>query len=182
MTIPPTFLALDDTQNVADDSPTEENIALDASLVVSSDLEDTQESMTPPKYAFSEAPDVEVELPFEPVESVSDETDILPPLRTDEFTILDSEVFIDDDTDVSSMVDIEETAEVDITAEHDSNVVQMKANEDSMPTDSYTINDEADILALEQDYEDEFTATQALNKRDSTCCRGNRRENGTWQR
>ena len=33
-----------------------------------------------------------------------------------------------------------------------------------MTTDSYTINREADFDILEQDYEDELTATQALNK------------------
>ena len=158
--------ALEDTQSLADDSPTEENIALDANLVVSSDLEDTQEAIAPPKYGSSEAPEVDIELPFEPVESISDKTDILPPLRTDEFTILDSEVFIDDDADISSIIDIDlqETAEVKTVREEDSNVVQMISPDDTMQTDSYTINDEADIRALEQDYEDEFTATQALNK------------------
>ncbi len=157
--------ALDDTQNLADDSPTEENIALDAELVVSSDLEDTQEAVSPPKYGFAEAPEVDVELPFEPVESVSDQTDILPPLRTDEFTILDSEVFIDDDEDVSSVIDsLSDTVETEVAVERESNVVQIKSIDETMATDSYTINDEADIRKLEQDYEDEFTATQALNK------------------
>ncbi len=50
----------------------------------------------------------------------------------------------------------------DITA-RDLQAVEVTPEDDTSETDAYTINDEVELNILEQDYEDELSATQALN-------------------
>jgi hypothetical protein len=50
----------------------------------------------------------------------------------------------------------------DIT-ERDLEAVQMDMDDDTLITSEYTVSQEVDYKILEQDYEDEMTATQALN-------------------
>jgi hypothetical protein len=50
----------------------------------------------------------------------------------------------------------------DVT-ERDLMAVPVDTGDDTIETDSYTISKEVDYNILEQDYEDEMTATQALN-------------------
>ena len=94
------------------------------------------------------------------------ETDIIaPPERIDEDVLIDSEVLPDDDEyDMSIIVDATKMPNPDDVTERDLMAVPVDDDTAQTPVaDAYTINDEVDIDMLEQDYEDELTATQALN-------------------
>ena len=51
----------------------------------------------------------------------------------------------------------------DDAPEHDLKAVEILSDDETTDSGSYTINEEVDYQVLEQDYEDEMTATQALN-------------------
>ncbi len=150
--------------DLSDDSPTEENLALDADLILGTGLEGASDSSLSKDFGFAAATALDIELPFEPLTPVSDKTDILPPVRTDERSILDSEVMPEDDYDMSVIVDTTKVPQTEDATERDLKAVEVTAGDDTSILDSYTITKEIDYRVLEQDYEDEFTATQALNK------------------
>ncbi len=163
-----------DTENLAaiqidgdlsDDSPTEENLALDADLVIGAGLVSGSESAESQDFDFAKTSALDIELPFEPVATISDETDVLPPLRTDEVSILDSEILADEDGDydMSVLIDATKMPRPDDVPEHDLMAVEIVADDETAISNNYTINKEVDYQVLEQDYEDEMTATQALN-------------------
>lgn len=148
--------------DLSDDSPTEENLALDADLVMGTGLSEGS-SIDVSEVAFAKPVEVDVELPFEPVAS-SDETDIIAASRTDEVSILDSEVLPgDDDYDMSVIIDATQMPQADDVTEKDLKAVEIPAENDTLIAENYTIAKEVDYQILEQDYEDEMTATQALN-------------------
>ena len=163
-----------DTENVAaiavdydlsDDSPTEENLVLDADLVMGTGLGAGSGDNVASDFGFAATSSLDVELPFEPVASVSDATDILPPMRTDEHSILDSEVLPgEDDYDMSVIVDATKMPRPEDVTERDLKAVEIVPDDDTLVAQNYTISKEVDYHVLEQDYEDEFTATQALNE------------------
>ncbi|MBT8101880.1 MAG: hypothetical protein KJO95_02865 [Gammaproteobacteria bacterium] len=154
--------------DVDDDSPTEENLELDADLVMGTGLEVGSHVDKTGDFDFGSATAVDIELPFEPESSVmAGDTDMITSVRTDENTILDSEILPDDeDYDLSVILDATKMPQPDDITERDLQAVEVSADGDTISTDSYTINGEADFEALEileRDYQDEFTATQALN-------------------
>jgi hypothetical protein len=163
-----------DTENVeaigvdydlSDDSPTEENLVLDADLVMGTGLGAGSGDSAASDFGFAATSSLDVELPFEPVASVSDETDILPPMRTDEHSILDSEILPgEDDYDMSVIVDATKMPQPEDVTERDLKAVEIVPDDDTLIAQNYTISKEVDYHVLEQDYEDEFTATQALNE------------------
>lgn len=148
--------------DLTDDSPTEENLALDADLVMGTGLDEGTSNVS--NFGFAENSTVDVELPFEPVASISEETDIQPQIRTGEHSILDSEMMPEDgdDYDMSVIVDATNMPQAEDVTERDLKAVEI-ATDDTQVTANYTIDEEVDFEVLEQDYEDEFTATQALN-------------------
>jgi len=148
--------------DLSDDSPTAENLALDADLVIGAGLETGSESLD---FNFADTTALGIELPLQEEASVSDKTDILPPLRTDEFSILETEVLPDDedDYDMSVLIDATKMPRPDDAPEHDLKAVEILSDDETTDSGSYTINEEVDYQVLEQDYEDEMTATQALN-------------------
>ncbi len=153
--------------NIEDDSPTEENLVLDADLVTGSGLEQGTDMDVNQDFGFAATTELDVELPFEPESPVaSDETDILPPPMIDESSILDSEVMPEDDEyDMSVIVDATKMPQVEEVTERDLKAVEILPDDETMIADnSYTISKEVDYEILEQDYEDELTATQALNE------------------
>ena len=161
-----------DTENVeavgvdfdlSDDSPTQENLALDADLVIGTGLDHNAESDISQDFGFAATTELDIELPFEPIASASDETDMLPPMRTDERSILESEVLPEDDYDMSVIVDATKMPQPEDVTERDLNAVEIPVDDETLITENYTINKEVDYQVLEQDYEDELTATQALN-------------------
>jgi len=164
-----------DTENVAaigvdfdlsDESPTEENLVLDADLVVGTGLSHSSDSAISDDFGFAATTNLDIELPFEPVAQASDETDMLPPLRTDEHSILESEVLPeddDDDYDMSVIVDATKMPQPEDVTERDLRAVEVATNDETQIAQDYTISKQVDYQVLEQDYEDEMTATQALN-------------------
>ncbi len=161
-----------DTENVeaigvdydlSDDSPTEENLVLDADLIIGTGLETGTSRNDSQDFGFAATTNLDIELPFEPVASASDETDMLPPLRTDEHSILDSEVLPEDDYDMSVIIDATKMPQPEEVTERDLKAVEVVPDDETLIAQNYTINKEVDYQVIEQDYEDEFTATQALN-------------------
>ncbi len=157
--------ALPIEEELSDDSPTEENLALDADLIVGTGLEEGTDMEVAQDFGFASPTEVDIELPFEPQPTEeTQQTDIIAPVRADEHSILDSEVLPDDDDyDMSVIVDATKMPHPEDVTERDLKAVEVSADEDdTATTDSYTINEEASFNVLEQDYEDQLTATQAL--------------------
>ena len=94
----------------------------------------------------------------------ANETDIIPPIRIDTESILESEVLPeDDDYDMSVIMDATKIPHPDDVTERDLEAVQMDSDDDTLIANEYTVSQEVDYKILEQDYEDELTATQVLN-------------------
>jgi hypothetical protein len=152
--------------DIEDDSPTEENLALDADLVLGTGLEEGTDMDIAQDFGFATPGEVDFELPFEPqaAEAV-DDTDIIPPTTSSMDSILESEVLPeDDDYDMSVIVDATKMPMPEDVTERDLQAIEVTSNDLDTLSDDYTINKEADYDILEQDYQDELTATQALNK------------------
>lgn len=154
--------------NITDESPTEENLVLDADLVIGTGLSETADSGISPDFGFAASTALDIELPFEPVASITaDETDVLPLSSVDEHSILDSEVLPeenDDDYDMSVIIDATKMPRHDDVTERDFRAIEVAADDETQVMQNYTINEQVDFKILEQDYEDEMTATQALNQ------------------
>lgn len=159
-------IAADDVDfDLSDDSPTEENLALDADLIMGTGLDSGVAEHATEDFGFAETAAVDIELPFEPIAQADDGTDILPPLKTDEHSILDSEILPDDDDyDMSVIVDATKMPHADDVTERDLKAVAVDPDDETLVAQNYTISKEVDYQVLEQDYEDELTATQALNE------------------
>ena len=149
-----------------DNSPTEENLTLDADLVTGSGLADGTSMDVNEEFGFAAATPVDLELPFEPDAPADDTADMLPAAMVEEETILESEVLPDDDDyDISMIVDATKMPQPDDVTKRDLQAVEVSTSDDDTDaTDNYTIAEEAGLDLLARDYEDEFTATQALNK------------------
>lgn len=164
-----------DTENVealgvdydlTDDSPTEENLALDADLVIGTGLQQGTTPGATEDFGFAATSEIDIELPFEPVAEISDETDMMPPIRIDEDSILESEVLpeeSEDDYDMSVIIDATKIPQPEDAPERDLKAVEVVPDDDTLVAQNYTISKEVDYQVLEQDYEDEMTATQVLN-------------------
>jgi hypothetical protein len=153
---------------IVDAPEVEENFALDADLIVGTGLQDSAEVDVAQDFGFAATTDLDLELPEEMSSGVaSSETDIIPPLRIDESSILESEVLPeeDDDYDMSVIVDATKMPHPDDVTERDLEAIQVDTDDDDdeLITGDYTVSQEVDYKILEQDYEDEMTATQALN-------------------
>lgn len=143
--------------DLEDDSPTEENLTLDADLVIGTGLEQGSDMDVAQDFGFASPTEVDIELPFEPEAEV-------PSTRSGDDTILESEILPDDeDYDLSVIIDATKMPQPEDITERDLRAIEVPAADESAATDSYTINKEVDFNILEQDYEDELTATQALN-------------------
>jgi len=150
--------------DIEDDSPTEENLALDADLVLGTGLEEGTDMDIAQDFGFATSNDVDFELPFEP-QATADDTDIIPPTTTSMDSILESEVLPeDDDYDMSVMIDATKMPSAEDVTERDLKAVEITSNDLEAITDDYTINKDVDYDILEQDYQDELTATQVLNR------------------
>ena len=151
---------------IDDDSPTAENLALDADLISGSGLADGTDVDIAEDFSFAATTELDLELPAEAAANTdSPETDILPPLHADEQEILDSELLPeDDDYDLSVMVDATKMPNPEDVTQRDLEAVQVDDDDDTLIGNDYTVSKEVDYQVLEQDYEDEMTATQALNE------------------
>ena len=151
---------------IADDSPTSENLALDADLFVGTGLQDGAEVDIAQDFGFAATTALDMELPEEMSSGGSDsQTDMIPPLKIDQSSILDSEVMPgeEDDYDMSVIVDATRMPHPDDVTERDLEAIEIDSGDETLITEDYTVSQEVDYKILEQDYEDEMTATQALN-------------------
>ena len=152
--------------DIADDDPTGENLALDADLIMGTGLQEGTDVDMSQDFGFAATMDLDLELPEEMSSfAESPETDIIPPLGVDESSILKAEILPDedDDYDMSVIVDVTKMPHPDDVTERDLEAIQVDAGDETLITDDYTVNQDGDYKILEQDYEDEMTATQALN-------------------
>jgi len=160
------FDALDELDyDISDDSPTEENLALDADLVIGTGLGEGTGMDVAEDFGFAETTSLDIELPVEPQADGSGETDIIPPLAQEMESILESEVLPeDDDYDMSVIMDATKMPHPEDVTERDLMAIPVGTDDGTLISDNYTISKEVDYDILEQDYEDEMTATQALNE------------------
>lgn len=142
-----------------DDSPTDQNPILDADMILGHDLDGEVDVNFDEGFDATQA--IDFELPEgEAAAQASETTDIIPPPKIEESSILASEVMPDDDDyDMSVIVDVTKMPTSDEVTERDLQAIEVDGSDD----DEYTLNDAIDYDILEQDYQDELTATQALN-------------------
>lgn len=164
---------IEDVDYNFEDAVNSQAISLDADLGAGTGLQDGTEIDVAEDYGFMSvgdaSDDVDLEITAEsaavPKES---STDIIPPShRSDVTTILDDEVPPEDageDYDVSMIVDAtkQPLGDDDDTAK-DLQAIQIETETQSEDDGGYTLSQDVDYQVLEQDYEDELTATQALN-------------------
>ncbi len=158
---------------VPDSSAHSVSMTLDADFDDGSGLQDTSDMDVAQDFGFSASSTFDEELDMvlpegADAEDTSGQTDIIGPTeRPGDPLVLDSEVMPseDDDTDydLSMIVDVtkQDVVGSDVT-EKDLQAVQVDRKRKS-GQDDYTVNQDVDYKILEQDYKDEFTATQALN-------------------
>lgn len=156
-----------------EDTINAEAISLDADLEVGTGFNTSGQIIVAEEFGFTANERNEDTLDLEITEEAAREpevspTDIIPPNHREEMSsILEKEeipVSDDEDYDMSMIVDATKQSldEFDATAK-DLRAVQV-SNVDSKKDDQeYTINSAADFQTLEQDYQEEFTATQAAN-------------------
>jgi len=153
--------------DLSDDSPTEENLALDADLFEGTGLEQSADMDVNQDFGFAVTTELDMELPESSArENESPETDIIaPPERTRQEMVVDSEVLPDDSQyEMSVLMDVTKMPNPDDVTERDLKAVAVEDNGQTLIGDAYTINKEVDLEVLEKDYEDEYTATLALSK------------------
>jgi len=150
---------------IADEPAATESLAIDADLIIGTGLQQGTEVDVAQDFGFAATTELDLEL----TEAMSSddaisETDILPPLNTDEHSILESEVMSDDDDyDMSVMVDATKMPQPDDVTQRDLEAIQVDDGDETLITDDYTVSKEVDYKIVEKDYEDEMTATQALS-------------------
>lgn len=155
--------------NVASDSPF---MSLDADLGLGTGLRRSTDIDVVQDFGFSARHDFAEEFDLEFPEAAADEpeqqaTDIIPPHRMAEPSILESEIppsDDDDEYDLSMIVDATRQPIIDthLTAKDLKAVPVGTADDDDEA--EYTLDREIDYKILEQDYQEEFTTTQALNE------------------
>jgi hypothetical protein len=150
-----------------DEAPLAGQIELDADLIVGTGLQESTDVDIGQDFAFAAAATIDVDLPEEMSNGdATSETDVIPLVRIDTDTILENEVLPEgnDDYDMSVIMDPTKMPHLDEVTEGDLEAIQMDTDDDgTLITKEYTLSQEADLKILEQDYEDEMTATQALN-------------------
>lgn len=151
---------------IAEEPMPTESLAIDADLIVGTGLQQGTEVDVAQDFGFAATTELDLELPEESSSGAADsKTDILPPLHTDEPSILENEVMPeDDDYDMSVLVDATKMPRPEDVTERDLEAIQVPDDDETLITGDYTVSNEVDYKVLEQDYADEMTATQALNE------------------
>ena len=171
----PDALALRDDvdYNLADDSPTTENPALDADLLMGTGLSQTTEVDAAKDVGFPSPTEVDIELPFSAELEMSGDDQIQSAAVSSDSTILESEILPDsddypdpEDFDMSVILDATKMPRPDDVTQSDLEAIMMDSPTGTVATieedDEPTVGSTLDLTILEQDYEDERTATQAL--------------------
>ncbi len=144
--------------------------SLDADLEAGTGLKETADMHVAQDFSFStgeESASVDVGVADGDAASIpSATTDVIAPhLRVEPATILESEEPPAGDYDMSMIVDAtkQTLGDYDDTAK-DLQAIQIDAEDDDYTLSGGTLTSEMDFKILEQDYEDELTATQILNQ------------------
>jgi len=145
----------------------QENTVLDADLIIGTGLKQNSDIAVAQDFGYGVPAALDLELPEEMSSGVdsSAATDIIPPINLEMDSILESEVLpdVDDDYDMSVIVDATQVPRPEDVTQKDLEAVPLHTSDERLISDDYTLSHEVDYKVLEQDYEDEFTATQALN-------------------
>ena len=151
--------------DLTDDSPTHENLILDADLIIGAGLDKATDMDVAQDFGFAVTTHLDLELPEETGKSHdNDGTDIIAPPHIDKDSILNSEVLPeDDDYDMSVIIDATKMPVPEEVTERDLKAVVVDHGGETLISGDYTISKEVDYDIVQQDYEDELTATQALN-------------------
>ena len=143
---------------------------LDADLAAGTGFDATRDVEVAQDFAFSTTrdlgADLDVVLPEED-ETTRTATDIIPAQRAEEHTILEREILPteDDEYDLSMIVDATKqrySEDGDVTAK-ELQAIAVDGDDIEEGDEDYTLSNEVDYHILEQDYEEELSATQALN-------------------
>ena len=152
----------DENYDLDDDSPTAENLALDADLAMGTGLDGGTDVEVRQDFGFAATTDLDFDLTNADGDEDTAETDMMSIPTVEELTILENEVLPgDDEYDMSVIVDATKMPRPDDATKHDLKAVAVESEDDD--TGEYTLDQEIDYQILEQDYEEELTATQALN-------------------
>jgi murein DD-endopeptidase MepM/ murein hydrolase activator NlpD len=153
--------------DLSDDSPTEENLTLDADLVEGTGFDDSEDADVNRDFGFAATMDLDMELPeTTATEDSTPETDIIPPPERPEDLVVSSEVLPEEDEDeydISMVVDATKMPDPAEVTERDLRAVPIDDTGQTPINDDYTIVDEIGQDILEKDYEDEMSATQLLH-------------------
>ena len=157
----------EDSYDESIDDPTEENLVLDADLIIGTGLQTGRDVDVAQDFGFAATTALDMELPENMPSSTGEslDTHIIPPINIELQSILESEVLPDDedDYDMSVIVDATKMPNPDDVTHRDLAAVPVETSDDTLIPGNYTISHDGDYKILEQDYEDEFTATQLLN-------------------
>jgi hypothetical protein len=158
------------------DTLTSRAISLDADLDAGTGLQDSAEMDVAQDFGYAAtATDSHVDLELTEhaaKEEESPSTDVIPPHAFEDSTVLDSEILPtddDDDEDYSVSMNVDATKHIlegntSTTRDLQAVLVDTDVVGAGDETIEYTLNRDVDYDILEQDYEEELTATQALNK------------------
>ena len=160
--------------DLSDDSPTEENLALDADLIAGTGLADAGDVQVNQDFGFaSDALSIDfdvldLELTEQATREDAPETDIIPPPERSVENLIVEETESADDTeyDMSVIVDATKMPDPSEVTERDLKAVPLDDTGQTAIADDYRIDQgvDVDLGTLEQDYEDDFAATQALGE------------------
>ncbi|MGI9222512.1 MAG: type IV pilus assembly protein FimV [Woeseiaceae bacterium] len=169
-------VTIEDEVTIDELDETQENLALDADLIIGSGLKESDEVDVAQDFGFAATTQIDHELLPEMAETAAadnrkGETDIIPPLNIEPQSILESEVLPDDevadandDYDMSVILDATQVPDPEDATLRDLEAIPVDTDNETLVSGDYTVSSEVDYTVLEQDYEDELTATQALNE------------------
>ncbi|MEX0976100.1 MAG: hypothetical protein WDZ50_03270 [Woeseia sp.] len=157
---------------VEDFAPEARPVTLDADLDSGLGFDDDEIDLAQ-EFGFSTSRDLYGSVDIELTELATPEpaqqpTDIIPPKRFSESLILEKEIPPGDDTgeyDLSMIVDAtRQSIDEEADTTKDLRAVQLDTGDnETLDADDYTLSKAVEYRILEQDYEAELTATQALN-------------------
>lgn len=151
--------------DIADDSPTYENLVLDADLIAGTGLAQNSDIDVNQDFGFAVTTELDIELPERAaLEDEPPSTVVLPTLRAEVGSILESEVLPEDD-DYDMSVDVDATKvrnALDVTS-RDFRAIAVEDDDEMLDPDDYSGSQEVDYDIVEDGIENRIDASQALS-------------------
>jgi FimV-like protein len=155
-----TAKSVDDNAVISDDSPTVESLILDANLEFDTELQVGTHVDSAQDFELSMKQPLDLELPFEPaIDEDSADNKITVSRYKKQESILVSEVLPENDDETYEM-----SVMIDATKLHENGGDTVDRLETVATDDADKPVTDIDLEILEKDYENEMTATQALNE------------------